>query len=168
VRGNYSHKIYDLVGRVVYEIDQERNVTGYKYNAHGEQIEMRRYAAVVDIVPGQPLERETFEQLLLPSEYDRVLTTRYDNRGNKTQISQAGDTRLTDFGYNAFGELVFERVFLSGDRPEGAERDPRDSSWDSGTYAFTHHFYDKAGRRVATIDPMRYATTWSYSAAGEV
>ncbi|MET4726717.1 YD repeat-containing protein [Lysobacter enzymogenes] len=168
VRGNYSHKVYDLAGRVVYEIDQERNVTGYKYNAHGEQIEMRRYATVVDIVPGQPLERETFEQQLLPSEYDRVLTTRYDNRGNKTQVAQAGDTRRTDFGYNAFGELVFERVFLSGDRPEGAERDPRDSSWDSGTNAFTHHFYDKAGRRVATIDAMRYVTTWSYSAAGEV
>lgn len=168
VRGNYSHKVYDLVGRVVYEIDQERNVTGYKYNAHGEQIEMRRYAAVVDIVPGQPLERETFEQLLLPSEYDRVLLTEYDNRGNKTQVSQGNDgSRRTEFTYNAFGELVSEAVFLSSEGEPYEVRDPR-NQWGSGTSAYTNHFYDKAGRRVATIDAMRYVTTWSYSAAGEV
>jgi YD repeat-containing protein len=42
--GNYSYKVYDPLGRVKYEIDAERYLTEYSYDAFGNQKTLTRYA----------------------------------------------------------------------------------------------------------------------------
>ena len=46
--GNFSYKVYDSLGRVAYEIDTERYVTGYTYDAFGNQLTLTRYATALD------------------------------------------------------------------------------------------------------------------------
>jgi len=42
--GNYSYKIYDALGRVSYEIDADRQVTQYGYDAFGNQTVLTHYS----------------------------------------------------------------------------------------------------------------------------
>ena len=43
VAGNYSFKIYDVLGRVEYEVDAERYVTQYGYDVFGNKTTIKRY-----------------------------------------------------------------------------------------------------------------------------
>src|SRR5262249_20200666 len=43
----YEYKAYDNLGRVVYDVDALTNVTGFAYNAFGEQVAVTRYATSV-------------------------------------------------------------------------------------------------------------------------
>lgn len=196
VRGHYSYKAYDVAGRAVYDVDQEGYVTAFEYNVHGEQTLMRRLASAIDVTLGQSMSREQIQALATISAEDRILTTEYDQRGNKIGVKQmrygmaaeldehgnplpVSDPAMLDvaywaveretrFEYNTFGELVTEKVLLAKNTQLNPEEDARDWSSYGDMYAWTSHFYDNAGRRVATIDAQRYLTTWSYTARGEI
>ncbi len=51
--GDYSFKIYDDTNRLSYEIDAEGYVTGYTYNALGDQVGLTRYAQQLRLPTGQ-------------------------------------------------------------------------------------------------------------------
>ncbi|WP_029920453.1 toxin glutamine deamidase domain-containing protein [Nevskia soli] len=45
--GHFTYKIYNALGEVTYEIDGERGVTGYTYDAYGNQLTEKRYASAL-------------------------------------------------------------------------------------------------------------------------
>ncbi|WP_167285124.1 putative Ig domain-containing protein [Marilutibacter alkalisoli] len=177
VRGHYSYKVHDQLGRVAYEVDQEGYVTGYGYNALGEQVTLRRHATRIDTgalsgwSAGQALTLSHLQTsgVLTTSTSDRILSTSYDARGNKAQVVQsqvsyynaAGSkltgTPTTRFTYSAFGEVVKESVLLEGTAGQSSAR-----------WADTFHYYDALSRNVLTVDAEGYATATRYNATGEV
>ncbi len=55
--GDYSFKVYDDANRLTYDIDAEGYVTGYTYNALGNQTELTRYAQQIKLPTGEELGR---------------------------------------------------------------------------------------------------------------
>jgi YD repeat-containing protein len=170
VRGHYSHRVYDTAGQLRYEVDQEGYVTGYTYNAFGEQEVLTRYARKVALADGQSLTLAQIEGLRQVTEgEDRTLTTRYSAQGQKLEVQQdrvtwydaAGtesvDRPTTRFEYDAYGQLVRESVLLEG----GADQS-------GAKWAHTHRYYDAAGRQAAVVDAEGHLTALTYSAHGEV
>jgi YD repeat-containing protein len=176
VRGFHSYRVYDALGRLAYEVDQEKNVTSYAYNAFGEQTTLRRHAAVLNTAAiagwsnGQPL---TLAQIQTAGAVstgvnDRTITTSYTALGQTATVVQspvdyyrangeaADGSPTTTFVYNAFGDLAQENVLL-----EGTLGQP-DAVW-----AQTHRYYDALGRNTVTVDAEGYVTETRYNATGE-
>ncbi|TXI02313.1 MAG: hypothetical protein E6Q76_15660, partial [Rhizobium sp.] len=177
VRGNYSYKVYDSLGRLAYDIDEAGYVTAYAYDAYGEQTGLTRYANKLNTAKltgwtaGQAITRAQMagSGVLTASADDRTLTTTYDRLGRKSAITQpsvayykadgtlATGTPTTRFEYDAYGNLVKERQLLEG------TPDQADAVW-----ADTFHYYDELGRRIRTVDAEGYVTAWQYDALGRV
>lgn len=176
-RGFRSYIVYDALGRLRFEVDQERYVTEYRYNAYGDQTAVIRHAVKADTTrlgelgwsAGQPLTMALLQDaIVLPAHIDdRVVDIEYDKRGNKVRAREAAvdyrdsngvlrtSTRPeTTFEYDALGRLVKESVLL--------EQLP------AARWAETWHWYDESGRKIVTVDAERYVTTWSYDARGLV
>jgi YD repeat-containing protein len=174
--GNYSYKVYDNAGRLTYELDANGYVTGYTYDAYGEQASVTRYAQAVNLTqlgsswtPGNGLSVDQLHTLLQPSADDRTLTTTYDNYGNKVAVTQSAVTYTksdgstttgspeTTYTYDAYGNVTSQSVLQQGSPTTG------DAVW-----ATTYNYYDALGHKTMSVDPMGYVTTWSYDAFGEV
>ena len=176
VRGFYSYRTYDALGRVAYEVDQERNVTSYGYSAFGEQTTLRRHAAALNPAviagwtEGQPLTLAQIQtaDAVITAATDRTLTTTYTALGQPATVVQsavayfkadgtaASGAPTTTFVYNVFGDLVQENVLL-----EGALGQP------GAVWAQTHRYYDALGRNTVTVDPEGHVTRTQYNATGE-
>jgi YD repeat-containing protein len=178
VRGHYSYKVYDLLGQVAYEVDQEGYVTRSTYNAFGEKETLTRLATrinsggVAGWTAGQPITMAQIKAagVLTPSPAnDRVITTAYDARGQAVQVRQSSvgyynaagtwtnGSPTTQFTYDAYGQLTKESVLLEGTAGQGTAR-----------WADTYRYYDALGRNTLTVDPEGYATSLKYNATGEV
>ncbi|HBZ45914.1 MAG TPA: hypothetical protein DEO93_01030 [Stenotrophomonas sp.] len=172
VRGNYSYKTYDALGRLAVDIDSEGYATRYSYNVFGEQVELRRYATAVNVgaisgfVAGREIRNSDLAgAALATSAADRVLTTVYDSLGQKLEIRQspinyttadgtiAVATPTTQFSYTGYGEVARTSVLL-------------DAS--TGQWAHTYQYYDDLGRANLAIDAEGYTTQTRYNAMGEV
>jgi YD repeat-containing protein len=171
VAGNFSYKVYDVLGRVTHEVDALRHVTQYTYDAFGNQRTLTRYYNDLD----QPLS-ETATSLrasdLVFSAHadDRTITTEYD-RLNRVRlvmqpptfhfVPQAGATSggtpysnvsaHTITEYNAFGEVSRVRQALT-----------------PNTYADTYFYYDHMGRKSAEVGPLGHLTTYEYDESGDL
>ncbi|KRB02616.1 putative Ig domain-containing protein [Lysobacter sp. Root690] len=175
VRGNYSYKVYDNLGRLAYDVDQENYVTAYTYDGFGQQTNLRRYAqrlsvgALAGWTQGQPLSMVQMQAAAATSASDRTITTRYDQRGLAVQIEQTQITYYTSAGnaatgsptvrieYDGFGNKVKESILLEGTAGQA------DSRW-----ADTYTYYDLVGRVTMTVDAEGYVTRMRYNATGEV
>ncbi|MBD9437279.1 putative Ig domain-containing protein [Pseudoxanthomonas sp. PXM03] len=173
VRGYYSYKVYDTLGRIAHEVDADGYVTAYGYNAFGEQTTLRRHAtklntaSIAGFTAGSALSlsQMTGSAVVADAANDRVLTTTYDRRGLKTQVTQSAITYVrttgatasasptTQFSYNAFGELTRTSVLL-------------DQA--GGLWAHSWQYYDELGRATLSVDAEGYVTTTQYNALGEV
>ena len=160
-----QYKVYDKLGRVIYEIDPANHVTHNSYDALGNLSAVTRLARAM--VPSQNVSAQTFHQLngwyrgsdffslLSPSTDDRSVIMSYDRLGQKTSVRQILDPAMqyerpdsqpeTTFIYNAFGDVVREGVRIS------------ESQW-----AYTHSFYNDRGWKVGTVDAEGYYTGYSY------
>jgi YD repeat-containing protein len=173
VRGFRSYKVYDAQGRLRYEVDQERQITAYTYNAFGETESIVRYATPLaeQHIPANgaaiTLPALTAAGVIVAdATRDRRIDFRYDRLGRKTEVKQsavdyydaAGVKHVgqpeTRFTYDTYGRLVKESVLL--------ERAP------SERWADTFHWYDEAGRRIRTVDAERYVTSWTHDAQGRI
>ncbi|QWF18238.1 putative Ig domain-containing protein [Lysobacter capsici] len=175
VRGNYSYKIYDNLGRLAYDVDQENYVTAYSYDGFGQQTNLRRHAQALNIgalagwTPGQPLSMAQMQAAAATSASDRTIATRYDQRGLAVQIEQAQIAYYTSTGaaatgsptvrieYDGFGNKVKESILLEGTAGQA------DARW-----ADTYTYYDLVGRVTMTVDAEGYVTRARYNATGEV
>jgi YD repeat-containing protein len=174
---HYSYRIYDGLGRVQTEIDQEHNVTTYGYNAYGEQVSLLRYAAKL-VTTGaaftsanwQAGKEITLAQAVAgvdgSNPQNRFIFTDYNQRGEKIEVRLSAveyrnldnssvivsGTPTTRYEYNAYGEVVREKVLQAG----------------TGFWAETYRYYDRAGRMTHVVDAEGYMTEMQYNATGEV
>lgn len=174
---HYSYKIYDGFGRVQAEVDQEHNVSTYLYNAYGEQIRLLRYAARL-VTTGsaftsanwQAGKEITWSQIAAGVDnangLNRFIYTDYNQRGEKTEVRLSAveyrnldntsiinsGTPTTRYEYNAYGEVVREKVLQAG----------------TDFWAETYRYYDRAGRMTHVVDAEGYMTEMQYNATGEV
>jgi YD repeat-containing protein len=174
--GDYSYQAYDQDGRLAYSIDANGYVTGYTYNAYGEQATVTRYADPVDTSvlgdswsAGQPLTLEQVQAVLVTSFSDRTITTTYDAQGNKLSVTQpavtytnsdgstATGSPVTQYTYDAYGNLTSESVLVQGTPGQAG-----------AVWATTYNYYDALGNKTMTVDPMGYVTTNTYDAFGNV
>ncbi|HRO63227.1 putative Ig domain-containing protein, partial [Thermomonas sp.] len=177
VLGNYSYKVYDSQGRLVYDIDEAGYVTAYAYDAYDEQTQLTRYANKIDFSKlsgwsagkAITLAQMAATGVLVANGDDRTLTTSYDRLGRKTAITQPAvayykangtlstGAPTTRFKYDNYGNLVQERQLLEG------TPDQSDAVW-----ADTFHYYDDLGQRIRSVDAEGYVTAWQYDALGQV
>ena len=156
VGGQYSYKVYNTLGQLLYDIDADGYVTGYQYNAFGDQTSTPRYANKLSAghAVGQPYSASEVVSRLTAGAADRAITTAYDQLDRKTQVTQpsiyaydaASQTAVTtspatSYQYDSFGDLVLQQQL---------------KSVVSGTsnYTSTYSYYDRLGNQVATIDPI--------------
>lgn len=177
VGGALSQKVYDRMGRVIYEVDALGYVTGYTRNAFGDVTTLTRYATATTLAEtnltqaAQSATKEQVQAALNASgvnhSADRTLWSTYDKAGRLLQTTQpsvyvydssgaagkqtdteAATTRNT---YDAFGQLV----------QVSSLRNALTDSW-----VTTTHYFDAAGRETATVDAMGYLTVLTYDAFG--
>ncbi len=170
VAGNYSFKIYDVLGRVEYEIDAERYVTQYTYDVFGNKLTTKRNENALTAALPTNTTSLTSSALtgLFVAGADRTVTTTYDRLNRATQVVQplvsnfepnngssggttftAGAQTLTD--YNAFGDVTRTRRLISG-----------------STYADTYFYYDHRGMKTAQVDPLKFLTIYEYDETGDL
>lgn len=179
--GAYSYRVYDDSDQLRYEVDAERFVTRYTYDAYGNIQTLTRHANAIDLdghTPSQALTMAAVQGLVAAvttSLHDRTLTYVYDALGREIERIQPQSFRVTVDGlggsvsatgewpqvvtrtaYNAFGEVVStaDSVRIGG-TPSTAERQV--------SYA-----YNARGERIAQVDADLYRTEWEYDAAGNV
>lgn len=174
-----SQKVYDQMGRVIYDIDALGYVTGYARDAFGQVTSLTRYAAATALAAtnvtqaAQAATRAQVQAALnavgVDHGGDRVLVSTYDKAGRVIQTrepsvhvydSSAPADKQTDTeaatiknSYDAFGQLV---------------QVARLRNTLTNTWVTTSHYFDKAGRETATIDALGYLTTHRYDAAGNL
>jgi YD repeat-containing protein len=175
VDGNDSYKAYDTDGRLAYEVDADGYVTGYQYDAYGEQTAATRYATAIDTTAlgdtwsdGEPLSVEQIQASLTASPLDRTIATTYDIQGNKLSVTQPAVTYtnsdgstgtgspVTTFTYDAYGNVTSQSVLVQGSPAQG-----------NAVWATTYNYYNALGQKTMSVDPMGYATTWTYDAFGD-
>jgi YD repeat-containing protein len=173
--GNYSYNVYDKNGRLAYSVDADGYVTGYQYDAYGDQTSVTRYANAIDTstladwTPGDALSMEQMQAVLVTSSDDRTITTTYDAQGNKLSVTQPAVTYtrsdgttavgspVTTYTYDAYGNVTSQSVLVQGTPGQ-----------DDAVWATTLNYYDSTGHKTMSIDPLGYVTTWAYDAFGEV
>ncbi|WP_323740825.1 LysM peptidoglycan-binding domain-containing protein [Caenimonas koreensis] len=174
VGGALSYKVYDQLGRVTYDVDAMRYVTGYTLDVFGGTTTLTRYANAMTLT-GTETSLNTADmtsaKLVKDSAADRVLLTTYDRMGRVDSVTEptvdvfdpeaTGAAQyyragaLTDNFYNAFGELIQVARFKSAGT--------------ASTAAYNQfNYYDNAGRLTATVDGANYLTTNSYDVLGNV
>ncbi|MCE0461012.1 scabin-related ADP-ribosyltransferase [Pseudomonas uvaldensis] len=173
-----SYKVYDVLGRVSYDIDGLKGVTAYSYDSMGQTIRTVRYAnALTQAVParGYYLATDVTATTLVPdATQDRTLITSYDALGRKTSVQKnivslftftgnVATSTLTNlapttlYSYDAFGQLV---------RETQVARNASGATVQTG--ASTVYYYDMAGKRIGSVDALGYYTRTEYDALGQL
>jgi YD repeat-containing protein len=172
--GRTTFHAYDTRGNVMFDIDPDGYVTQYSYDAENRLVATTRYAEPIDttaisLSDSNYLATSYIAYLLEPSTDDRTLQVSYDVYGNKVQVTEpqttyvkadgtsATGTPTTRYTYNAAGQVTSESVLTQG------TADGPDAVWST-----TYTYYDAAGRKAETVDPMGYVTTWTYDTTGQV
>lgn len=189
VNGNWSYKVYDQAGHVLYDVDATNGVTGYQYDALGNQTVVTRYAKTLNTgkitgwSAGQELTVAQLQQGLTPDQNnDRTLTTTYDAAGRKIDVQQAqvSDNYLLKTGYtnNDPSTGSSNTQIYSGSPETKYQYDAHgqlvkesvliSSASGPDQWAYTYHYYDLDGRKTMDVDPLGYVTTWTYNAQGDV
>jgi YD repeat-containing protein len=172
--GNVAYNVYDHDGNLLYAIDGDGYVTGYTYNAYGQQTSVTRYATGIDTVGAgwsisQPPSLAEVQAALVTSSSDRTIATAYDAQGNKISVtepvitytnsdgSKAQGSPVTEYTYDAYGHVTSQSVLVQGTPGTG-----------SAVWATTYNYYDASGNKLMSVDPMGYVTTSTYDAFGDV
>ena len=173
-----SYKVYDVLGRVSYDIDGLKGVTAYAYDGLGQTTRTVRYAnALTQAVParGYYLTTDVTATTLVPdATQDRTLITSYDALGRKTAVQKnvvslftftgnVATSTLTNlapttlYSYDAFGQLV---------RETQVARNASGATVQTG--ASSVYYYDMGGQRIGTVDALGYYTRMEYDALGQL
>ncbi|HVU82603.1 MAG TPA: hypothetical protein VHD89_11410, partial [Rhodanobacteraceae bacterium] len=166
VGGVVSYRLYDVLGRIVTEVDALRNVTQYGYSAFGEVQTVTRRAKPVSVT-GSPMQLASVT-ISTDAANDRVLASSYDALGRVVQVQQAAvsmydpdasgaaqnytaqSTTITS--YNAFGEVVKTATLKNK----------------AGEANTEYRWYDQAGNLQATLDAGGYLTRYAYDGVGNL
>jgi YD repeat-containing protein len=188
IGGGTSYRVYDNLGRVRYEIDALRYVTEHVYDMFGNETAITRFSTALSSIPSFSGNRialstmNTAVSALRSATDNRTVTKTYDraNRVRSTAESsiyafEAGATAgtgnsftaspTTYFDYDAFGNVVREWRLVN---PNGAPVTDPAVNAAANTWATTHHYYDRRGLEIATVDALRYLTRYEYDETGDI
>ncbi|WP_238175986.1 putative Ig domain-containing protein, partial [Kribbella albertanoniae] len=169
-----EYKTYDLLGRVVHDIDALNNVTSLSYTVFDEQESITRHSISVTGTPanGSHWTAAEIAPKLTADADSRTVTTMYDNAGRKSEVKEPstgyfhGDraerknatsvTLTTDqatigYAYNAFGQVRRESRKL-----------------DTTRWQDTWRYYDTVGRETRTVDALGQHATKAYDPFGNL
>ncbi|WP_434577356.1 LysM peptidoglycan-binding domain-containing protein [Pseudomonas sp. Z5-35] len=173
-----SYKVYDVLGRVSYDIDGLKGVTAYAYYGLGQVTRTVRYVNALSLaVPaaGYYLGTDLTATTLVPNAtLDRTLITTYDALGRKTAVQQnlvslytftgnVATSTLTTvapttlYSYDAFGQLVRETQVARNA-----------SGVTVMTGASSVHYYDVTGNRIGSVDALGNYTRMEYNVQGKL
>ncbi len=167
VAGNASHKTYDRMGRLAFEVDAAGYVTSYARNAFGDIVSLTRHALPVAL----PYASDGAEITAIVSRVaaDRSLQQAVDRNGRLTWLSEANVTVYDPDaapGAQLFtaGAITRNRYNAFGERVESAQlKNPLADLWVN-----TQYDYDRRGQQVATVDALHYRTILAYDAWGNL
>ncbi len=164
----YQYHVYDEVGRLAYQVDANGYVTGYSYDALGNQTRVSRYENKL-VIAGHDADTEiTLTQIKAANLGSaRTITNEYNALGQKirviepaVQYADAGQNGVitlrngspeTQFKYNRFGEVIEQKVKIN-----------------QNDWAVTRNYYDRLGQQRFSISAQGYVTQWQYNALGDV
>ncbi|NTS78217.1 putative Ig domain-containing protein [Catenovulum sp. SM1970] len=166
-----SYKIYDALGRVAYEVDAERYVTGYQYDALGQRTSMTRYAnkATGLLSKDASTSINDFRSKFNESVNDRKIEYKYDDLGRLLSMiqpeiefytnpnSSSTGSPTTDYVYDSFGQVVETHVHTGLTDSQG-----------QADNQVTYHYYDVMGRKTLEVNPEGYVSKWVYNDLGQV
>jgi YD repeat-containing protein len=163
----YEYKTYDAMGRLVHDIDALNHVTGFLYDAFGEQTSISRYNGGIGTPTGADGLWTVAAVASKLTNAARTIAISYDTMGRKTEVeTENGGHYLTysieegifeytsgaktRYTYDIFGQLFKESV--------PGETGFRD----------TYHYYDVMGRESLSVDALGYQTSRKYDAVGNL
>ncbi|MEM8697268.1 MAG: hypothetical protein AAGE05_14700, partial [Pseudomonadota bacterium] len=144
---------YDDANRRTHQVDAVGTVTQWTFDANGNAITQRIHAT--QIAHGAALPANNANDRITSFTYDaadRMLTETVDDlswgyySGNGDYVFQTG-AATQSYVYDANGNVIRETNAMGGQ---------------------THHYYDAANRRIATVDPLDYLTEYTHDAEGNV
>jgi|GEM_PF-1136118 len=174
VAGNYSHKAYDGLGRLQYEVDAELYVTEYRYDTFGNQTDLIRYAnkmGLSGLTESQSWSSSQIASRISASAtQDRKIQTTYDRLNRVSQVTQPSAFSFESFNstaqtqtftagaattyqYNAFGQVTKESRLVN----------PLINLWSE-----SYSYYDRRGNKRGEVDPLGYLTTFEYDETGDL
>ena len=173
VGGAYSHKAFDNLGRVVYEVDALNKIIKYEYDAFGNKTGATRYAGglLTGLTQSSAWTLAEIIPKVQPGSADRKVTTAYDHRNLQISVLQpqadvyvtvpttpGGNTVQTAAGeskykYDAFGQVTSTQVLV--DPTPGALK-----------YLTTYFFYDGRGNQTYKVDAQGYVTRQEFDSRG--
>lgn len=162
--GNWRYQAYDNKGQLLYTLDAEGALVGYRYDAFANQLGKTRYAVRLANQEQKDYSVEVLEQLKESHSDDREESYQYDKDNHLIEIShQAIRTYnaaskhydclspTTRFYYNAFGEVIETAI----------QRNEED-------WARTFDYYNKDGLKIARLDAEHYLSRYSYDTFGQL
>ncbi len=194
VAGHYNYKVYDSQGRIAFDIDAEQYITGYAYDAFGNQTTLTRYAnAIADAIAdpkdaavanktstGYSLSEITnlvygLNGLQDPNQ-DRIITTDYDALGRVVSTRQPAvyafdSTQSNNTNNQQYFNVQREtrNVYNAfGDITTQSELQNPNTTLQGPTWANTQYKYNSVGQTIAQLDTLGYLTEWKYDAVGNV
>ncbi|WP_411993541.1 DUF6531 domain-containing protein [Agarivorans sp. DSG3-1] len=167
--GVNTYKVYDKLGRVRYEIDEDAYVTEYKYgesSASESTVQVIRYNNKFNlsgIGDGYAISESLAASRISTNSNDRRLTRYFDRQGRvfkvKGDVISIYDSGVgvksvapeTQFTYNVFGEVIKERTRVDYD-----------------AWADKHFYYNNDGQKRAETDALGYLTEYFYNEFGQM
>ncbi|AMO24179.1 hypothetical protein UC35_16715 [Ramlibacter tataouinensis] len=174
VAGNNSHKTYDKLGRLIWEVDAAGYVTGYQRNVFGDVERFTRYAMPTTMGgrAGELSADQIAAVVNAPGSHasDRFLESTFDHVGRAIHVTESGvynyDSsaadalhqyftvgRTTHNTYDAFGDLIQVNQLKNSA---------------AGTWQYENRYYDAAGRLRTVIDAAGFVTSQDFDDYGNL
>ncbi|OEF55537.1 interleukin-like EMT inducer domain-containing protein [Enterovibrio norvegicus] len=150
-------RIYNQLGQLRFEIDEEGHVTEHKYNAFGQKLEQVRHSAKYTTARpnGQAVALADIERFALNGGESRTLRLTYDKTGQQIEShqlsSQNGQTIKDSVTFNAYGEKVATT-----------------RTYDGKTVSTGQQLYNGDGELVFSMDAEGYVTKFVYDNQGQL
>lgn len=145
-----SSHIYDDLGRQRFVIDSLGYVVENRFDEVGNITATIVYKTSLSLplwLSGAPNEGDVLDYLQTNTE-DQVTTYDYDN-ANRLRATFNPNDSWSLYIYDSIGQLISENHYAAGELARQ-----------------TKHLYDKAGRRIYSVDPLGYVTRSLYDEAG--
>jgi YD repeat-containing protein len=169
-----SRNVYDIFGRVAYEVDAENYVTEHRYDKAGRVTKDIRYAGTYTVSDGVTKE-SLAAQIGTPPGTEVVISYAYDADG---LLSERTDSvgAITRFTYDSFGRVIDTIIAYNSAEATTTRRGydvlgrvlTETRAFGTGIAATTSFAYDALGNLITVTDPRAYVTTRTYDTLGRV
>ncbi|ELV8803545.1 LysM peptidoglycan-binding domain-containing protein [Vibrio vulnificus] len=165
--GGRRDRVYDQVGRLRFEIDEEGYVTEHKYNGFGEKTKQVRYSNPYSATRphGNEVSLDTMQSFINRGGESRTIEWKYDKTGRVTDTDHYDGSnskaesktarKSYSVEYNAFGEKT-KTTLSYADENKNTE------------YVTGRRFYNNEGQLIYSMDARGYVTKYLYNGFGEV